>query len=105
MTALAKTDIPATIDSVEKLAVWCLEVLQHLYPNTVVVELLDDNGKPVQSRVIESTKFYLTAPATPHWRHIGRSSIQLAAAHQVSGKIWQHAQDLGNLAIPAGMRE
>lgn len=104
MTAFAKTDIPATIDTLEKLTVWCAETLQYLYPNLVTIEALDEDGNPINSRVAESSKFFLTAPTTPEWRHLSRFSIPLSNAHQVSGKIWEHAGNLGTSAIPTGMK-
>lgn len=36
MTAFAVSDLPAAVDSVEKLSVWSLSILAELYPNSLV---------------------------------------------------------------------
>lgn len=105
MTAFTPADLPPTINSVEKLAVWAAEVLQNLYPNLTTVEFLNESGTPQNSRVVESCKFFLTAPNPPEWRHLSRFSFRLSPNHQVEGKIWEHIQDLGTSAIPTGMTE
>ncbi len=104
MTDFALTDIPPNVRTVEKLAVWCAEVLQNLYPNATVVDFLDENGEPVQSRAIQSNKFFYDAVAPAEWRHASRMALRITNQHQVSGNVYNHVIDLGQLPIPAGMK-
>lgn len=103
MTAFTATQIPVTIRSVEQLVVWGMEILQHNYPSLEVVEFLDDNGDPVSRRAVESNKFFYTAPNPAQWRHSSRLSVPVSNQHQVSGHIWNHVKEFGDLPIPAGM--
>jgi len=104
MTPLTKEDIPATVNSVEKLAVWCAEVLQNLYPDVKYNEFTDDDDNPVSRRCIEANKFFYIAIDPGQWRHSSRLSVRLSNQHQIRGKIWEHALSLGETEIPSGMR-
>lgn len=104
MTQFLPSYIPAEITTVEQLAVWCSEILVYLYPDKSVVQTLDQDGEEISSRQVEGNKFYYTAPATPEWRYVSQASIDLSPNHHVYGRIWEHAQPLGNDAIPAQMR-
>lgn len=104
MTQFLPSQIPAEITTVEQLAVWCMEILQYLYPNELVIEFLDEAGEPIDRRAVEAGLFFYTAPFPPVWRHTSRFTIPVSN-HQVSGHIWDHADILGNLPIPAGMKK
>lgn len=104
MTRFIKEDIPVDITTIEQLAAWCGEILSNLYPNDTVVEAIDDGGEQIKLRVAESNKFYLTAPDTPHWRHIMRLSFELFPEHQITGKLWKHTKILGDKLLPAGFK-
>lgn len=96
--------IPPDVDTVEKLKVWCSEVLAYNYPNVTSVEALDTDGNPIKMRCIESNAYYFTAPSSPVWRHSSRSSIELAPEFKVYGKPWNHAKSLGDSPVPPQMQ-
>jgi hypothetical protein len=100
MTAFSANDIPAEIDTVEKLEVWCSTLLSNLYPNLTAVE---STGSAV--RVVTSGPFFITASDPSTWRTISRASIALSNEWQGGGnQIWAYAQPFGNLAIPASFK-
>lgn len=97
MTAFNKgTDLPDSINTVEKLAVWVETLLQHLNSETLAIEAAGG-----QDRVAISQPWFIAASNPPTWRVISRSSIQLSPNWQRGGKIWNFAQELGTTAIPS----
>lgn len=96
MTALTKADIPDNINTVEKLAVWCDTLLQHLNPELTVIE-----ASGGVDRAAISQPWFITASAPPTWRVISRTSIQVQANWQRGGKIWNFAQELSGATIPS----
>lgn len=105
MTQFLPSYIPAEITTIEQLRVWCDEILVYLYPDKTVVETLDNEGNEIKSRVIEANRFHYTAPVPSEWRYVTRSSIKLSANHHVYGRVWEHAQIVGDQAVPAQMRK
>lgn len=105
MTRFLRTDIPETIVDVEQLIVWGMKILQYNYPETTYTEFVDDDGEPLPRRAVEANEFFYTAVKPGQWRHSARISLELAPEHNVSGKIWDHVQPLGQKAIPAGMKQ
>lgn len=109
MTKLEKAWIPNNIDSIEKLWVWCAEILQYRYPNKLYVDSLDQNGENLQLRVIEANNFFLTAPAIPEYRYLSRSAIKISPDYKLYGKVWEHAIQFDDAAspqsVPAEMRQ
>lgn len=109
MTTLKKEWIPNNIDSVEKLWVWCAEILQYRYPNTLYTDSLDQNGEDLKLRVIEANNFFLTAPTIPEYRYLSRSAIKISPDHKLYGHIWEHAISFDDAAnpqsVPAEMRQ
>jgi hypothetical protein len=96
MTVFAATDLPSTINSVEKLEVWATTVLQHLYSSMTVIESTGN-----AELAVSAAPFFITASDPDVWRYITRTSIALNSNWQRgAGKIWTHALDLGNSAIP-----
>lgn len=96
MVAFTTSDLPASINSVEKLAVWATTVLQHLHPTLTVIE-----ATGVAERAATAAPFYITAADPQAWRYISRTSIRLNSNWQRGvGKIWTHAEDLSGAAIP-----
>lgn len=104
MTQFLPSYIPQEITTVEQLAIWCSEILVYLYPDRSVIQTLDNDGEEISSRQVEANKFYYTAPETPEWRYVAQSSIKISQNHHVYGRIWEHAQPIGNDVIPAQMR-
>jgi hypothetical protein len=96
MTAFNVSQIPADINTIEQLHVWTSTILSDLYPTQTAVE---DTGTAV--RVANSSPYYVSSSSPPGWRLISRSSIPLAGTWRRSGQVWDHAQDLGTLPVPA----
>ena len=96
MTALQLGNIPDGINTVEKLNVWSSTVLQHLNPDTTVIEI----GGSLD-RAILAQPWFISASNPPTWRYIARSSIQLSPTGHRGGKIWTYALDLNSAAIPS----
>jgi hypothetical protein len=109
MTVLQKAWIPNDIDSVEKLIVWGLEILQYRYPNVLYTDSLDQNGEDLNLRVVEGNNFFLTASTTPEYRYLGRVAVKISPDYKLYGKIWNHAIAFDNPAspqsVPAELRQ
>jgi hypothetical protein len=96
MTALAPAQIPASCDTLEKLAVWCAVTLQAINPTLAAIE-----GVGYTERVAQANPFWVAADN--RHRMIMRLSIPMDAAYLAGGaKTWTYAQILVNTAIPAG---
>ncbi|MDG2989491.1 hypothetical protein L3556_00875 [Candidatus Synechococcus calcipolaris G9] len=96
MTAFASSDLPSSVNSLEKLVVWSQMVLNHLYPNMTAIE-----APNTAIRVATSGLFYIVDSDPATWRHVGRNSIKLDSNFQRgAAKIWTFANDLGSTAIP-----
>lgn len=96
MTAFSTADIPQSINTLEKLAVWTLTVLNDLYINTTAIEATGQ-----AERCVVAGPYYVTAGDPQTWRYICRLSVPLAPTWRRSTKLWLSTQDLGVLAIPA----
>lgn len=96
MTTFLTTDLPSSINSLEKLAVWASTVLNHLNTNQTAIEQTGN-----AQLTATSAPFYITASDPATWRNISRLSIPLDKNWQRgTGKIWTFAQDLSSSAIP-----
>lgn len=96
MTTFQTSDLPASINSVEKLAVWAGMVLNHLYPQATAIEATGD-----AERVAQSSMFEVTAEEPTQWRNIVRLSVPLDRNWQRgAAKVWANAQDIGSSSIP-----
>lgn len=96
MTAFSKADLPDSINTVEKLAVWTDTLLQHLNAELTVIEAAGGTD-----RAVVSQPWFITAANPPTWRVISRSSIQIQNTWQRGGKIWNFAQELSGATIPS----
>jgi hypothetical protein len=101
MTAFTRTDIPASIDTVEKLAVWTANLLAFLNPRVTAIEGTRD-ADAVTVRASQFSPYFISAvPDDYHWRCVARQSIRLNSVWQSGGtKIWTHAIELSAAAIP-----
>lgn len=100
MTALnLSTDIPSSINTVEKLIVWSNALMSELYQETLVVEAVN-----VQERVFQYSPFLVTAVDPSIWRVINRSSIELDKNWRRQGKIWTYAKEVGTIPIPTDFK-
>ena len=95
MVAFSSNQLPASINTVEKLHVWSAVLLSELFPSLTAVE---DTGTAV--RVIQSTPFLVAATAPPTWRMINRTSIPLNGTWRRGGLIWLQVSEVGSGAIP-----
>ena len=96
MTTFQTTDIPASVNTLEKLQVWAATVLNHLYPQVTAIESTGN-----ADRVAQSAPFEVTAVDPSQWRNISRTSIPLNRNWQRgNSKIWANAEDLGSASIP-----
>lgn len=96
MVAFATTDLPSSINTVEKLMVWASMVLNNLHPTLTVIE-----ATGTAERAATAAPFYIVASDPQTWRHINRNSIKLNSNWQRgTGKIWTFAEDLSSAAIP-----
>lgn len=96
MTAFSTTDIPANVNTVEKLAVWSAQVLSFLYPDKTALE-----ATGTAERVAQSTVFEVIAESPSQWRHGSRISVALNRNWMKgNGDIWEHVIDIGSSAIP-----
>lgn len=96
MTAFVTTDLPASVNTVEKLAVWSATVLNHLYPDLTAIE---ENGQA--ELTAQASPFLINAVSPSQWRNIQRLSIPLDRNWQRGNDgIWASCQDLGSSAVP-----
>ena len=96
MVAFLTTDIPSSINSLEKLSVWSSSILNELFPSTTAIEATGS-----ANRVAESGPFYIAAVDPPVWRVISRQSVPLNGQwRRGTGKIWTFVQDIGSASIP-----
>lgn len=94
MTAFTQTDIPANVDTLEKLAVWVGTALHALNYDQTAVE---GTGTPV--RVAQNQLFFIDN--TNEHRIMLRQSIVIDASFPYSGeKLWTHAEELNQSSIP-----
>jgi hypothetical protein len=96
MVAFQASDLPSSINSVEKVAAWAATVLQHLHPTLTVIEATGS-----AERAATASPFYIVASDPQTWRYIARQSLKLDPNWQRgTTKIWANVQDLSNQAIP-----
>jgi hypothetical protein len=99
MTAFDKTtDLPATVNSVEKLFIWATMVLARVNPTRRVVESPDLSAiNVVVPNVIKADDNTV--------RFVGRVSIELDSNYGTgTQKLWEFAKDLDNVAIPSNYK-
>lgn len=97
MTAFSPSDVPATIDTLEKLMVWGFQALSYLYPELTVIEGPGDGPLAVQS---DTFPVPASVTATPTRRHIGRTSFEVEREHLAGGPLWEHILPIGTQTIP-----
>jgi hypothetical protein len=97
MTAFTPQDIPAEINTVEKLSVWCSAVLTYINSDLSSVEATGS-----QTKTCSAAPFYVSASDPAVWRHISRMSIVVEKEWQGSGnQIWNFVRELNTAPIPA----
>ncbi|BAY50619.1 hypothetical protein SAMD00079811_82480 (plasmid) [Scytonema sp. HK-05] len=102
MTALNRADIPASVDTVEKLLVWAALVLGYLNETVTAVEGTN-SANAVTVKTCTAAPFFVPAEinASPQWRFVTRNSFQLSSNWQKGQtKIWTHIQEFSSASIP-----
>jgi hypothetical protein len=95
MTAFIPANLPASVDTLEKLSVWSSLALQAISPNVFVVE-----GQGYTERVAQANPYYV--PSDLKHRMVSRQSIQMDAAYLAGGqRLWTYALPITATAIPA----
>lgn len=99
MTAInLGTDIPSQINTVEKLAAWCSQVLATLNPTATAIE-----GVGYTERIVQSGVFYVAADNK--YRRLIRLSLEVSPDFESGGqKPWQYVQEISNTPIPASFK-
>lgn len=97
MTAFTPADLPASVDTVEKVAVWAVSALSEINPDAVAIE-----GPNSTNPIATANPFYIPiGPPTPEHRIICRTSLKLEGDWR-TGKIWENVENISNTALPAG---
>lgn len=99
MTAFSTSDIPAEIDTVEKLHAWSASILNNLYFDTTIAENIGS-----ATRVAQAAPFEITAADPIQWRFISRCSLPLNKDWQGSDKLYKRVSSLGSASIPDGYK-
>ena len=99
MTAFVSSDLPASIDTLEKLETWVGLALQQINPTQTAIE-----GTGSAAPVAEfSTPQVKQENKT---RLITRSSLEIKNDYLVlGGKIWDHVEELSSDPLPASFRD
>lgn len=94
MTPFNKTQIPASVDSIEKLNTWTAMILNQLYRDQTAIE-----GDGLPQRVAQYGVFNVANTSTT--RVLLRTSFQIENNFGSSGqKLYALVDDLGNDPIP-----
>jgi hypothetical protein len=98
MTALALTDIPSNITTLEQLHVWSGICLHELYPAVTAVE-----GVNIQEFAVVANNYYVGA--NNKRRQVTRTSLELESTTlSANKKLWQSVVQLGALPLTAAMK-
>lgn len=100
MTAInISTDIPSSINSLERLVVWSIMALRRTNPTLAVTEVADESPQKVAYSALTNTD-------DGKIRFIGRVSIEIDAAYAEDNttKLWMKAIDLSNTQLPAAYK-
>jgi len=96
MVAFSTSQLPTSIDTVEKLSVWCAMVLNNVALQTTVQETSGLNQPVAVSQV-----FTYADTGVNKWRHVGRQSVEINPLWQTGAqKLWTYAQVISSTAIP-----
>jgi hypothetical protein len=100
MTAFVPSDLPAEVNTVEKLHVWASSVLGNLYTDATVIEA---PGTGV--RVVSCGPYLLTAETPSTWRFISRLTLALDKNWVgANNQLWNSVQEIGQAPIPVSFK-
>jgi hypothetical protein len=95
MTAFAKTNIPTSVDTLEKLVVWAGSALQSINKTVTVIEGPGTAVRAAQFGIYE-------VESTNVNRVILRQSLEVDQSYAIDGKpIWENAVEISSDAIPS----
>ena len=97
MTAIdISTDIPAQINTLERLAMWSIMALRRVNPTLSVIEVADQSPEKVAQTALAQTD-------DGNIRFVGRVSLEMDPiyAEDNSTKLWTKALELSNTQLPA----
>lgn len=99
MTAFTPNDIPATVNTLEKLSLWCGLALSKINVSQTAIE---GSGSPVN--VAEFGIYNVTQ--TNSTRCILRQSLPIEDDFAYDGgKLWEQVQELSSDALPVGFSD
>lgn len=107
MTAFTTTDLPAEINTVEKLAAWALTILTDINANVNVSEedfLYNSDGqieaKPRIERAVQIYEFRVGTSSPPKSRRVFRVSFSLNDNYLRGNKPWLMVDEFSTSTIP-----
>ncbi|MGG6296299.1 hypothetical protein ACQ4M4_18065 [Leptolyngbya sp. AN02str] len=101
MTAFSTGDVPATINTFEKLCVWALSI-----ENDLNGTLTYEPEAGTTDFVAQALPLQIYRGPNIGWRFEGRISIPMGSGdwRRGPGKIWTYAQELSTTALPSAYR-
>lgn len=100
MVAFQKTDLPDSVNTVEKVAFWAISVLNNVDYQSTVNEVPN-----VDQPTTVFQQFSYVEGATRKWRFVGRVSLEINPTFQQGdAKPWTYIQALSSNAIPASFK-
>lgn len=97
MTAFSPAQLPANVNTVEKLYSWCVAILQELNYDTLITE---DAGSRPQA-VATQTIFNVRTEDYDGLRSISRASLPIASNYAATGKWYLSTLEINTATIPA----
>lgn len=100
MTAFTTADLPASINTLEKLSVWVSMALSNINQQTAIQEISGLNQPVAVAQLFEYDD-----NGVKKWRFVGRHSIELSGNWQNgTAKVWANAQILSANALPTDFK-
>lgn len=104
MTDFTPSDLPPSVNTVERVLAWAAEVLSSNYPDVRITELLDNAGNPLPQRVAQSDRYYVSATNPGSWRLVVRVSLPLNPSFQFNGPVYKNIDPIGSVPTNAGFK-
>lgn len=95
MVALNRSQIPASITTIEALAAWCTAILTNLHFQQEVLE-----APNLSQKVAVSQTFPIEINGGYQLRYVGRVSLPVTDAYFAGGKIWENVSALSSASVP-----
>jgi hypothetical protein len=95
MVALNRSQIPASINTVEGLSAWCTALLTSLHFQQEVLE-----APNLSQKVAVSQTFPIEVNGGYQMRYVGRVSLPVTDSYLGGGAIWDKVGTLSNASIP-----